>query len=436
MRRVRQFFTSPLPIFCIALLLRLGYLFYEVLVRPTFPHGYVEILHETGRVAWSIAQGHGFSSPLKADTGPTAWLTPVYPYLLAGVFKIFGTYTVQSEIAIKALNGLFSALVCFPLFALGRRLFGTAVGAAAAWVWVLHYPAFFFVAFWIWDTCLTALVLTVLLWATYALDDTNEVRKWAAYGGLWAFGTLVNPAVLSAIPFFGYVAYRAWKRRANWLRLTGVAALVFVAGLSPWIIRNQVVFHGKVWLRSNFGLELWLGNNPEVPDSWTWWLHPNENEQELAKFARMGELPYMQEKKRLAIDFIKTHPVDVARFDYHRFVETWTGTWDPIMDVWGRIPLWAQAMLVLNCALSLLAWTGLLFAKHAEPVRYLPLLFLCLFFPLIYYVTHPMPRYLHPMEPALALLAVYAVAHPLRTWRRHRVRQDTEPEPAPTEALV
>jgi hypothetical protein len=189
------------------------------------------------------------------------------------------------------------------------------------------------------------------------------------------------------------------------------------------IDRNQIVFHGKVLLRSNFGLELWLGNNPEVPDTWTWWLHPNDDDGEGRKFARMGELAYMQEKKSEAIEFIKTHPVDVARFQFHRFMENWTGTDDPIADVFWNLPLWAQAMLFWNCSFSLLAWIGLVCARRAEPVRCLPILAVFLCFPVIYYVTHNTPRYRHPMEPAMALLAVYAVAYPVKVWREKRERQ-------------
>src|SRR5258708_20250716 len=53
--------------------------------------------YETGRIARSIAQGRGFSNPLFGDTGPTAWMTPVYPYLVAGVFKRSGIYTNTSS---------------------------------------------------------------------------------------------------------------------------------------------------------------------------------------------------------------------------------------------------------------------------------------------------------------------------------------------------
>ena len=424
MKRVRALLMSPAFIFAAALVLRLSYLAAEVLTSPPVPSGHLPLLHETGRIAISIAQGRGFSSPLKADTGPTAWMTPVYPYLLAAVLKVFGIYTVHADIAIKVLNNVFSALVCLPLFAIGRRVFGTAVGAAACWLWIFSYTAFFFSTWWVWDTSLSALALTLLLWATYALDDQDGAVGWAGYGGLWAVGTLVNPAVLSTFPgLLAYAAYRAHKRGAPWRRLSVVAVVILTVGISPWIIRNQMVFHGKVWLRSNFGLELWLGNNPEVPATWSWWLHPNDNDKEGAKFARMGELAYMQEKKSAAIEFIKTHPVDVARFEFHRFMENWTGTDDPIADVFWNLPLWAQAMLFWNCSFSLLAWIGLVCARRGEPVQCLPILVVFLFFPVIYYVTHNTPRYRHPMEPAMALLAVYAIAYPMKVWREKRERQ-------------
>jgi ABC-type sugar transport system permease subunit len=73
---------------------------------------------EMGMVARSIVTGKGFSSPYVGDTGPTAWFPPLYPYLLAGVFKVFGLFTKASAIAILSL-ALFGpgpvALVMFPL---------------------------------------------------------------------------------------------------------------------------------------------------------------------------------------------------------------------------------------------------------------------------------------------------------------------------------
>ncbi len=79
---------------------------------------------ETGAIARSIAEGHGFSSPFGGLTGPTAWIAPVYPYMLALLFKIFGVFTSTSAIAILTLNSFFSALTCIPIYLIAERTVG------------------------------------------------------------------------------------------------------------------------------------------------------------------------------------------------------------------------------------------------------------------------------------------------------------------------
>ena len=55
--------------------------------------GTIPFQTETGHIAYSVATGKGFSSPFQRDSGPTAWLTPVYPLIVTGIFKVFGVYT-------------------------------------------------------------------------------------------------------------------------------------------------------------------------------------------------------------------------------------------------------------------------------------------------------------------------------------------------------
>ena len=87
-----------------------------------------------GRIARSIASGHGFGSPF-ADTGSSALLPPVYSYLLAGIFKVFGIETRASVLAALSLNSVFSALTCVPVFLLARQAFGQRVAKWAGWGW-------------------------------------------------------------------------------------------------------------------------------------------------------------------------------------------------------------------------------------------------------------------------------------------------------------
>ena len=53
---------------------------------------------EMGRIGRSLALGQGFSNPFNATTGPTAWEPPLDPFVIAGVFKLFGIYTHGSAI--------------------------------------------------------------------------------------------------------------------------------------------------------------------------------------------------------------------------------------------------------------------------------------------------------------------------------------------------
>src|ERR1700678_2324953 len=101
---------------------------------------------EAGRIARSIAQGEGFSNPLFGKTGPTAWLAPVFPYLLAGIFKTFGIYSNASAIAALALNCLFSALTCIPIYFIAKKHFGETAAAWAGWGWALFPYGIYFSA--------------------------------------------------------------------------------------------------------------------------------------------------------------------------------------------------------------------------------------------------------------------------------------------------
>ncbi len=81
--------------------------------------------------------GAGFSNPFGPPTGPTAWEPPLYPYLSAGVFLLFGIYSKASAFVLLALNSVFSALTCVPIFLIARRIFFRKGCGRSAWAWAL-----------------------------------------------------------------------------------------------------------------------------------------------------------------------------------------------------------------------------------------------------------------------------------------------------------
>ncbi len=130
-----------------------------------------------GRVARSLVAGRGFGNVF-ADTGATAVVAPVYTYLLVGVFWLFGTYTPASIVAALALNSIFSALTCIPVFLLARRCFNARAAKWAGWGWAFSPYGIYYGADWAWSTRLVTLILAVLfLWAL-ALEESGNAWDW------------------------------------------------------------------------------------------------------------------------------------------------------------------------------------------------------------------------------------------------------------------
>src|SRR5271168_4431400 len=104
-----------------AFLVRFGILYYVRIHGPQPNSASFQFGAETGRLARALAAGEGYSSPLNVDSGPSAWMTPLYPLLLAGVFKIFGIFSWASFLVIAAINCVFASLTAWPVYAIGRK---------------------------------------------------------------------------------------------------------------------------------------------------------------------------------------------------------------------------------------------------------------------------------------------------------------------------
>jgi 4-amino-4-deoxy-L-arabinose transferase-like glycosyltransferase len=273
----------------------------------------------------------------------------------------------------------------------------------------------FFSTVWVWDTALSAFMLALVVAATLSVRGSDRLSSWMGYGALWAVGAMVNPGVVSILP--PLALWAVWPLRRQFAtagRLVVVSSLIFAAGIMPWTIRNYVVFHKFIPFRSNFALELWLGNNPGVPDSWSPWLHPDDDLSEANRYARMTEIPYMEEKQQEAWRFIRTHPVDTLNFTLHRFSNNWLGLDQSPSEIWKHVALQVKVIIVGNCLFPLLSLLGAMFAYREENEAALPLALVLLFFPLVFYITHASTRYRHPMDPVMLVLAVYGVAYPLK----------------------
>ena len=398
-----RFFLWLLPLSFALQVVSIGAL-HQYRVRPGNDH--FEFGWEMGRVARSIAQGHGFSSPYEGNTGPTAWEPPLYPYLMASVFKLFGVYSQASAWVLLILNSVFATLTCIPVYLSAQRSFGESVARWSAYAWGLNPYVWYWSIHWIWDTTFTPLILACVFLLALELDEWRGLGGWTVFGALYAIGVLANPTMLLFLPFCGLWIWRQRFRRGL-PSLGGVvlSAVVFFAVLSPWVIRNYEVFGRFVFLRDDFGLQFRLGNGPSADGMLMAYLQPNLNRLELGKFQRLGELAYAETCKRQAFDWVHSHPARFAVISLKRLFYYWNG----VPRASGSLsPVDFRTSAFLGTSV-LAIWGAILAVRQKRPAAWL-YAGLILTYPMIYYFVYPHARYRHPIEPQLTILVVFLLS--------------------------
>jgi len=417
LRKLLPLLTSVWLIASVACIARVAFVWDQQRKIPHRVLATVSFDNEAGNIASALAQGHGFSDVFRKPTGPTAWLAPVYPLILAAIFRVCGAFTYSAFLAAVLLNCLLSAATTFPLFFAARRIAGVAVAALAAWLWAL-YPNGIILPFeWIWDTSVSGLLMATILWATVALGSTQKLRDWVAYGALWGVALLTNPALGILLPVF--VAWLVFRQAGSSsvggklaVAAIGVTFLIYL----PWTIRNYSTFHRVIPLRSNFAFELWIGNNDIFDEHAVGGIQRITQFGEIRLYTQLGESAFMDEKRRLALEFIRTHSALEVRLTARRIVATWLGTENPWRDFRSTDSWLIRTIFLFNglIVLGTISGVAVLFwrrNRYAVPVAAIPILF-----PLVYYLTHTSLRYRHPMDAVLLFLTAVAIVS-LARWQ-------------------
>lgn len=404
--------SSLLLIVFVAMAARLGFAANQVRKMPPQVVGTVSFENETGNIAYALAIGRGFSSPFRRETGPTAWLTPVYPLLVAGVFRVFGIFSAGSFFAVVLLNALFSSAACVPIFLAGRKIAGLAAASGAAWLWALFPNAVMMPFEWVWDTCLAAFLGALVFWATVELaESAHRTKAWCAYGLLWGFTLMTNPALGSLLPFLlGWAAYRGIRAPRISFGMPALALGIAILCCLPWTLRNYFVFHKLVPLRSNFPLELYIGNNNNYATRQFVWPPKITKEREILRYFRIGETAFMDEEGRKAMEFIRAHPGIALELTVERFIAFWAGIAQP-REVWKATDsLLIRGLIVCNSLAAVGGLLGIVALLWRQNFYVFPAAAYPMVFPWVYYVTHPNLRYRHPIDPVVLLLFAIAAA--------------------------
>jgi 4-amino-4-deoxy-L-arabinose transferase-like glycosyltransferase len=410
---------------CFAFILRIAVVAssFNSIAGPSLDHE--QFGAEMGWVARSLALGHGFSSPFFPSTGPTALVPPLYPYLLAVVFRMFGLYTAKSAFVILSLDSLLSALTCIPVYLSLKYAAGERPAQLAGWLWAIYPFAIYFSGAQVWDYALTSFLFAICFCFAQRLHLQESFSVWFGFGILYGVTALSNPSVLSMFPILLLTALWKVKRISSHWLLRGILALIAITVvLGLWAIRNNRVMHAVSPIRDGFWLEFWAGNSGDTFTSNPAWAHPASNPAEMQKFEAEGETAYLAHKHTMAVSFVRHHPLLFAGVSLRRAVRFWTGFWSFRPRYLRSEPLDLPNVFFCTC-ITFFMLRGISRWWKEDRTHASPFLMMLIVFPIPYYLTHSSMDYRQPIEPEIVILATVGLFG-IRDWTAATDSQEVE----------
>ncbi len=325
----------------LALALRVGYNFVYL------GAGYTPELdaREYSDIAASLASGRGF---VLADGAPTAIRPPLFPLLLAAVYWLAGGVNYAAGLALEALLGTGIVLATY---AAADRVYGRGAGRLAG-LMAAVYPLLIYAGGALLSEPLFILLVTLALAAGLTALDRPTPGNHALLGLWLGLAWLARPNGLLLVMFLlGWLVVARLKGSSTVdakgtqinaderrclaggksalirgpLRPLLLTALVALAVISPWIIRNYRVFGKLIPSTTMSGAVLFGSNNARVlaePALHGDWVTPCEIPG-AGWTCSLDEVGRDAAWQQLGVQFIREHLSDLPRLIWWRIVKFW-----------------------------------------------------------------------------------------------------------------
>lgn len=371
---------------------------------------------ETDLAAINLVRQGYIGNPYGPITGPTAHVPPGLIVIMAAVYRFLGPATPNALIALSLINII---LYYSTQYVLVKTLDVRRVPAAGYLVlgglFLLTMTSVYenAIAYRQWDQPYSALGLAVA-WMVAEMASARPARysDVALLGLLAVAGSLFSAAVVPAIiAVAGLVVWQVAPGRKRLLAAV-MGITIVVAGMMPWVIRNEIMLHKFILTRSNFPLEFALGNLPGANDGLTGNMeefvahhHPTFSAEAGKDMARLGEARFMQDLATLSYGYVSEHPAEFARLTLLRIRYLILPS---IRMVYGHPLIGAPVILSLLVALAVLHWASLGAVWWADRTLFFRGVALTVIPLLPYTITHVEYRYVYIVNFTTTILIVLA----------------------------
>jgi 4-amino-4-deoxy-L-arabinose transferase-like glycosyltransferase len=376
------------------------------------------------QIALNVTRGEGYVS-CKPDyfpfCGPGNQVTAMREPLPVLFFALVALVTNESLLAAAASIVLINLATIVAVFYLTRELSNTRTGLLAAFLWACYLPPIRLFYSQISGDLFAALGITCGLLYFLRAQKSNQAREWVASGLLFGLAILSRSAVLivavalTAALFFwlGARARSSPSSGFRWLYPLILFPSAWAVVMSPWVIRNTIVFDRPVIGSTLSGYYLYRQQHILPTDNYFRFVsggeflpvlqesisrHPKltglENE------AQMNEI-YLEE----GIQIIKKYPLRYLALSAYRFTMLWFN-WR-VNGVYGKPDTAGDYLMAIQNVFLLV---GGMIGLRGRVWHTWPLLLSVVSFSGLYMAVMAHLPYVIPVVPGLVVLTAIALA--------------------------
>lgn len=370
-------------------------------------------------LARSLLDGRGYSFaenwyPFTPANTPTAHWSFMYPLYLAGTYAVTGYHPLVARLVQGVVGGV---LICFLVYLIGRRVVDENTGLVGAGLAAVYGYFIYYNAALMTETFFMVLVLLTLYLSLELKDDPTLIR-WLGLGLSLGLASLLRQTVLLFVPFLLVWLFLELRGRGiRWWYFT-LPVIIILLMVTPWTLRNFIVYREFLLLNSNAGYALFASNNPNLGTDWRNELVVVPVPRELAG-QNEAELDRALTKK--GIEFILADPKRYLLLSLDKTLEYfwfWPSSDSSRISNLNRVLSFGLYLpfMFLGLCLSVSRW------------RNFAILYLFMFIhTAIHLLSWPAPRYRLPVDAVLmvfAALALLELAKQFKSWRRRNLVSD------------
>ena len=357
---------------------------------------------ENDSIAVSLRRGRGFADPFITPTGPTAWMPPAMPVVLAAMYGVLGDDRDAVALAFWGFQLAVYAALGTSLVLFAYRNHGKPIRMAILYttgICAMHFPIFQFTHGHPFEV-----IAVTFVWVALSRLGHPTLGRSIGSGLTLGVAAMAFPAASIA----GSILM-AWQLRRHSFWFCN-AVLALLVTISPWVGRNYAKFGTVYPIKSNAAYELWQSLNlsqnglvdADVLKHHPFFLHSEQHNH----YVRLGEQKYLLEK---AVEAKRLLRSDLGRWIRHsmnrcRAALLWQQPWYPGQPTWalsiGR--LWKLSVLA---SLLIVLWRRRVIDPSAVIAAAMMMLILAPYILISYY-----ERYAWSLFPLQVIVVFYALS--------------------------